>query len=316
MSESSRATTLKLFVVVAAWAATFRILVSYGARLLPLGLARELSLQGFLAGVNLLTAAFGCTLAFLLLDEPRPLLGLTAARPGAIVRAGLWALPVFVLTSYVAVGLALPTLLEEIRARGVDVVREASGEFGRQLLGAPALLTLVWGALIAPISEELFFRGAFYGLIENLLAPKTPDAIQSSERLPEGVLETGGIFGVARALRRYFLSGGLATLVSALVFAWLHADMPGGMGIVRVTSALGLGLAAGIARHAGRSVFPALVLHVLFNLASIATARRWVVSGAFPTKLMVPTLLTLLAALCLLVLGALFWLGRRRRTAG
>ena len=157
MAERSAWTTVRLLVVVVAWAATFRILVSHGARLLPLELARELSLQAFLAGVNLLAAAFGCTLAFLLLERPRPLLGLTKAPPSALLRAALWALPVFVITSYVAVAIALPTLLEEIRESGVQLVREASGEFGRQLIAAPVLLTLAWGALIAPISEELFF---------------------------------------------------------------------------------------------------------------------------------------------------------------
>ena len=121
---------------------------------------------------------------------------------------------------------------------------------------------------------------------------------------------------MARALRRYFSTGGVATLLSAVAFAWVHADMPGGMGMVRAITAFGLGLGAGIARHASGSLVAALVLHVVFNLASIATARRWVVSAVFPTKLMVPTLLTMLAGACLLALGTLFYLGRRRRRAG
>jgi hypothetical protein len=87
--------------------------------------------------------------------------------------------------------------------------------------------------------------------------------------------------------------------------------MPGGMGIVRVISAGGLGLACGVVRQATGSTLAAIALHCVFNVLSLATARRWVVSSTFPTRLMVPSLLSLLAVLGLALLAAFVVVSRR-----
>jgi membrane protease YdiL (CAAX protease family) len=101
--------------------------------------------------------------------------------------------------------------------------------------------------------------------------------------------------------------------VSALAFGWMHADMPGGLGIVRLVSALGLGLACGVARHHGRSIAVPIVLHALYNALSLATTRRWVTSEAFPMKLGVPTLLSLIGAAALLFALGILIVRRLRR---
>jgi len=114
--------------------------------------------------------------------------------------------------------------------------------------------------------------------------------------------------------RDFLLHGGIATLLTAIVFAAMHADTPGGMGIVRVGSAFGLGLAAGLARQAAGSLWAPLALHVGFNTLSLAASRRWVVTEAFPTKLGIPTLLMVVGATCLFVaLGLRLALRRAQR---
>jgi hypothetical protein len=85
------------------------------------------------------------------------------------------------------------------------------------------------------------------------------------------------------------------------------------MGIVRVVSAAGLGLACGVARQATGSTLAAIVLHCVFNVLSLATARRWVVTETFPTRLMVPTLLSLFAVVCLVLLAVIVVVSRRQK---
>jgi hypothetical protein len=56
----------------------------------------------------------------------------------------------------------------------------------------------------------------------------------------------------------------------------------------------------------------AIVLHCVFNVLSLATARRWVVTSTFPTRLMVPSLLSLLAVVSLVLLALIVVFSRRR----
>jgi membrane protease YdiL (CAAX protease family) len=287
------------------------LLANHGVRLLPIDLARALSLQSYLSAVNVVTTVFGLTLSALLLEKPWQRLGLTLPRPGPIVAIVLSTPAVYVATSYAAVAIALPTLLSELRSQGVEAVRQSTGEFGNQVRESPAALALLWGALIAPVAEELWFRGALWELFAAPRFWQTP-AAAAPAALPEGVVTPSPLLELVARVGSWLRQGGIATLLSAAVFTAFHADMPGGMGIVRVVSAAGLGLACGVARQATGSTLAAIALHCMFNLLSLATARRWVVTSTFPTRLMVPSLLSLLAVLSLALLVVTVLVSRRR----
>ena len=91
--------------------------------------------------------------------------------------------------------------------------------------------------------------------------------------------------------------------------------MPGGLGIVRFVSALGLGLACGLARQRSGSVVPPILVHVGFNALSLATARRLVVSETFPMKSGVPTLVAAIGAVALWAVVLRYLLSRRGAAA-
>jgi membrane protease YdiL (CAAX protease family) len=182
------------------------------------------------------------------------------------------------------------------------------------LVHTPAWLTLLWGALISPVAEELLFRGALWSLV-NRLMPRAPQlAAPTSLTLPEGVLQTSWLEKAARGLWEHLRSGGVATIVTAATFAYLHTDTPGGLGIVRTISALGLGLCTGLLRHKTGGLAAPLLLHIIFNTASVATARRWVVTDTLPLKYGVPTLLVLLGGVSLLI-AVVVAIATRRRNA-
>jgi membrane protease YdiL (CAAX protease family) len=88
--------------------------------------------------------------------------------------------------------------------------------------------------------------------------------------------------------------------------------MPGGLGIVRFVSALGLGFACGLARQYSGSIAAAVVLHVLYNTLSLASVRRWIVTDTFPVKNGAPTLVTIVGAVGVVVAVLLL---RSRRAA-
>ncbi len=310
-------------VVAVLWVMAFRLLSEHAVRLVPLSLAKSLSLQGYLTGVQLLTLAIGLGLSFALLPGARVALGLERmpARTGAVI---LLAAPaIYVAASYVAIYVALPTLLAELAARGRAAVQADSGEFGRQLASSGLGLAIVWGVVVSPLAEEAMFRGAFWSAAQRVvdfarehLAPPAPGP--TSGALPEGVLEPSAFLSFARRSAGFFLNGGVATLASAVVFAGMHADMPGGLGIVRWVSALGLGLATGVARQLGGSLLAPLLLHMVFNACALATTRRWLVTPSFGQKLGVPILLSVIAAGCALsaVALALALRARRARSSG
>ena len=101
-------------------------------------------------------------------------------------------------------------------------------------------------------------------------------------------------------------------MLSTLVFASVHADLRGGQGLIRLVAASCLGLACGSARQATGSLAACIVLHVVFNFLTLTSARRWVVFEAFPKFFMVPTLLSLIGAVGVLMALVVWWLGRRR----
>jgi hypothetical protein len=73
-----------------------------------------------------------------------------------------------------------------------------------------------------------------------------------------------------------------------------------------------LGLACGFARQATRTVTASILLHALFNLISIASVRRWIVTESFPTKYSTPTLVSVLGVLGLLAAVGWHWARRQR----
>jgi membrane protease YdiL (CAAX protease family) len=215
-----------------------------------------------------------------------------------------------VAASYLAIAIALPTLLDELARGGRELAQKSSGDFGKSITRSPVLLALLWAAIVSPLSEELLFRGAAWSAVQRLVDRLSPsrrgrDPVSLALPLSEGI-----VLRALRAAGGWLLAGGIATLVTSTIFTWLHADMAGGLGIVRVVSAGALALACGVARHHAGSVLAPVVLHMAYNTLSLATARRWVVSDTFPIKLGVPTLLTSVGAAALLI--AVAWLLVRR----
>ena len=300
-------------VAAVLWLVIFRLLAKYGVYLLPTAVANQLTLQSYLAGVAVISTAVGLVLCVLLIQEPLPALGLSMPSARALGLSVSLAIPVFVIVSAVAIAIALPTLLDELRRGGRQLAQQSTGEFGRSLVRSPAWLTLLWGALISPVAEELLFRGALWSFINRLIPTRKPDTPPASTALPEGVVETGVVLKAARALSNHLRTGGIATLVTAGIFAALHADMSGGLGIVRTVSTLGLALCAGLFRHMSGGIWAPLLLHIIFNTASIATARRWVVTASLPIKFGIPTLLLIVGGVSLVV-AIVFAIASRSRT--
>ncbi|HEX7672432.1 MAG TPA: CPBP family intramembrane glutamic endopeptidase, partial [Polyangiaceae bacterium] len=195
--------------------------------------------------------------------------------------------------------IARPTLLEELVRGGQALVQQSTGRFGRELTQSPAALALLWGAVLSPVSEELFFRGAVWTLARNVVAPMagSPESRVPGASLPVEFFHESIVLRAVRAASSWLLrGGGAATLFVAALFGVVHHDMPGGLGIVRFVSALGLGLVCGLARQYAGSVVAAIVVHVSWNALSIAAVRRWIVSDTFPMKYGAPTLVMVVAA--------------------
>lgn len=308
VSQGTWSRALRLLFVSSAWGFVLWMLSHFGARLLPLELARRLSLQTYLTIVQILSTGFGLLLMLLLVPGPAEALGLE--KPRAVVIAGIVLVTpaIFVIASYVAIVVSLPLLLEELRAGGAAAAQRNTGEFGAQLTHAPALLTLFWGALVSPICEELLFRGALWSAFRELIGAFSEPRETASA---EAWLRVGPI----ERTKSWLLSGGISTLLATLVFGALHADMTGGLGRVRFVSALGLGLACGLARQHARSLAASIALHLVFNVFSIATARHWLQTETFPMRLGVPTLASLIAGLGIVLFGLLLVLRQHWKSA-
>jgi membrane protease YdiL (CAAX protease family) len=275
---------LRLLLITLAWLALARALALYGAPYLPRALAAALTLQSWLSIVLVVSTAAGLALAFKLLARPRADLGLERQRPADVAAATLAAPAVVVTSAWLGFQLALPTLLAEIAQGGRDAAQRNTGEFGRAIVQTHVLTTLLWAVVLTPIAEELLFRGALWS-------------------------------AVARPFRGSAAAAAGATVVTGAIFAWLHHDQPGGAGIVRVTQAACLGLALGFVRHATGGIAAGIGLHALFNLMTIAKARRWFESPGWPPPLPIATLYWQIAA-ATTPLVLLYVLHRQSRLAG
>ncbi|HQP38582.1 MAG TPA: CPBP family intramembrane metalloprotease [Polyangiaceae bacterium] len=308
--RASRDTTwLRLLTIAIAWLALQQVLARYGAYLVPLSVARHLTLQTFLMIVQVVVTAAGLGLAAIVLRSLRRDMGIGLPSRWQASTILLSTPMLFVLASYVAIGIALPTLMEEIARGGAAVSQQNAGEFGRALKKDPVVLTVVWGVVFAPFAEELLFRGALWSAVASLTRRFERPREQKRDSL-ETFLEESAVQRAARAVWRWALQGGIATLFAAAVFGWMHADMKGGVGIVRVVSTTCLGLACGAARHVTGSVLAAVLVHFVFNLLSIGQTRRWWAVAGFSSLYGVSTLIMLVASLLAIAL-LVVWIARR-----
>lgn len=304
--------------VAGVWILAFRMLADHGVRLLPLALARQLTLQNYLTIVQVVTAAFGLGVSFLLLTEPRDALGLTATSARKLGITLLFAPLVFAMVVRRAFLAAKPTLLQELAERGREAVQKSTGQFGQELVSSGVAGAMVWGVIVSPIAEELLFRGVLYSLAQRAIfgltkrgEPSETAPPASTDLSPEMLQKSFG-FEVVKGFARFVREGLGPIVFTTGVFTFMHMDTPGGMGIARWVSALGLGLATGVARYATGSVFGPIVLHMAFNFYSIAATRRWIITESFPMKDGAPTLLFFVGGVSAVL--AVIWaiLGRRR----
>jgi membrane protease YdiL (CAAX protease family) len=245
------------------------------------------------------TLACGLAASFALFDDAWAALGVRGARARSALVAALAAPAVWVAAFGVALAIALPTLLAELRRGGAAVAQQDLGAFGRAVREGDVWLTLAWTVGFAPVTEELLFRGVVWSAFRAITAPRAPvaptptpaDAPPASApaSLPAELIEDGLVVRAARAAWAWLRDGGLATLGSAAVFGAMHLGVPGGAGIVRVVSAVCLGLACGVARHASGSLAAPIALHFTYNLVSVAHARGWLVTAARPKIYGVPS---------------------------
>jgi membrane protease YdiL (CAAX protease family) len=307
-------------VAIAIWVGLFLGLVPLGNRLVPNEVKAKVSLQIFLLGCQVITLVVGLGAALLLLRERRAGLGFQRIPAWSQALSTVASVPfVFVASSYVAIQIALPTLMEELRTRGAGASQQNAGEFGRALTQAPLFATIVWGAVLGALGEELFFRGLLWSTLTDLTrrilparaaAEAPPQSLGShayrepspASRQDDPPRPTLG----QRALSVLF-SGGIATLVSAALFGWMHNDLPGGVGIVRVVSTTCLGLASGFVRHLTGGVLACIALHAAYNTLVIGGGRKWFSSQEKPVLEGIPNALVLAAVLGLGSIGVILF---------
>jgi membrane protease YdiL (CAAX protease family) len=308
----------RVLAVAAAWTVLGRLLGDHGWRVMPRALLGQLTLESYLTLTGIVAAVVGSGLGWLWLEHPREDLGWRPARCSHIGGAALLAPTAYVLAVAVAVSLALPLLRSEILARGVEQVQKDTGQFGRELRAGSVGILLLWGVLVSPVVEELLFRGPVWSAIDRLVRIVTAtnaDALRDTDGLPASMLSRSFLLESGRALGRWLGTGGVATLVSAGVFAALHAGMPGALGFIRVATAAGLGLACGQARHHSGSVWTPIAMHVVFNALAVGTSRRWFMVEGWPSFRGVPPAVILGASGCLFVFIVVGLAGRPKLSA-
>lgn len=273
----------KLLALTALWLALGRVLPEVLYRVLPEFALRALSLPSYSMICQILTTGLGLGATQLAFDRPTETLGLVRATAWQPVLALLLAPVVFVLGSIIALEIAEPYLLAELATEGAGASRRNAGAFGQAVTGAPLFVTLVWGAVLAAIAEELAFRGALFRTVE-----RTSLALLVRDE-------------AANAVYARWIAGLFAVVVSAAVFGAMHADMKGSVGIVRVAAATFLGLACGSARLATKSVLVPMALHFGYNSISLGLARGVFRGDSDPLLSAVPNRLLALAAIGVLL---------------
>lgn len=275
--------TLKLAAVAIVWLAAARYLETIGNAAVPDRLKAKIPLTVFLMACQVTAAAAGVGLSFALLRAPRADLALVKPSPKGVALAALSAPLVYVVASYTAIQIALPMLLAEIAARGAGSVRRSAGSFGRALEQGSLPLTLIWGVVLAAVTEELLFRGALFSFVERLAGrPRETDS-------------KGGAL----------LRAAAPVIVSAAVFGLMHGGFSGALGVVRMVSTTGLGLACGLARSWTKAVVAPITIHLLYNGITLAQARGVFHSDKRPLLEPVPDAALGLAVACAIIAGAI-----------
>jgi membrane protease YdiL (CAAX protease family) len=275
----------KMLAIAVAWLALGHYASLYLWHLLPQPLLDSLTLPVYSMICQVLTAAAGLGVSWAVLGRPRDVLGASAPSPWGGAMTLLAAPLVFVLASWVALKIAEPYLLEELATQGAGASRRNAGAFGKAVTQAPLVVTLIWGALLAAVTEELMFRGALFGAVD----------------------------AAAKKLGR--ASGPIAVVVAALAFGAMHADMKGSVGIVRVVSTTCLGLACGTARWLTGTVIASMLLHFTYNTISLGIGRGWFRGTSEPIVSVVPNTLLAIAIAGVMVAAAIaVWRREAART--
>lgn len=314
-TELDRREIVRRAIAIATWLALMFGFGPLATLVTPAETRAKVPYQTFLMASQIAVLVLGLGATLLIVRRRRATLGMHRPAIGDVVGTLAAAPTAFVVSSYIALQIALPTLLEELRTRGARASAQNAGAFGQAVTQAPLLLVLLWGALLAALGEELFFRGLLWTTITDLtrrLGP-TPSAPPSTS--PEGApgeppagppsrpVPPPGLRDRALAI---LLHGGIATLLCAALFGYMHKDLPGGVGIVRFWSTTCLGVASGVVRQATGSVIACVLLHTLYNTIVIGNGKRWFSSPGEETVLEgVPNTLVLLAVLGLVTLGVI-----------
>lgn len=304
-----------LLGVAIAWIALAQGLGLALVKVLPAGLIRALGLHGYYSVVLVITTALGLLAVRFSVQDTRAAVWGRSPAVWALLGGLLIAPMVMAISTYLGFKLALPTLIEELQRGGAAEANKNTGSYGKALVASPLPVTLLWGIVLAPVAEELLFRGALWTAIARVTSPKEKDQ-EAPASLDAAFIEESPVVAAGRHGVRWLRSGGIATLVTAAVFAGMHADQSGGAGIVRVVQTACLGIALGLVRHHSGGIAAPILLHASFNLMSLARLRKWIAPEFWPTPLPVPVLYWQLAAagaLGLLVV-VVVWRVTRRTT--
>jgi len=274
------AEAFKLVGIAALWLLMGRVLPDLLWRALPDLILDSLSLPAYSMLCQVATTFVGLGATRLAFARPGEAIGANKPSGWQLALAAVVAPAMFVVASFVAIKIAEPYLVAELAREGPGASRRNAGAFGRAVTEAPLLVTLVWGAVLAAIAEELAFRGALFGAIE-----KSVLALLARNEAPSG------------RSRAKVLSGILAVVLTAAAFGAMHADMKGSVAIVRVASATCLGLACGSARFVTGTVFVPMMLHFGYNSVSLGLGRGLFRGDSDPLLSVVPNRLLALAAL-------------------
>ncbi len=288
---------LRELLVALLWLGIMKGALDHVAFWLPPAFAHRLTVDGYVILVQIPVTALGWLLAFVMVPRQARLLPLAPVQPKVLLRLLALAPTVFVLGLALGMLIALPTLLAEIAARGTQSARQDLGGLGNALLVSPLWETLLWGVVVSPIAEELLFRGALWSALQSLLAPREVASPSGQEPSDEEMLASVVQPSVVERGLRWLRAGTGATLISTAIFALMHNDTPGGVGIIRVVSAACFGLAAGSVRQVTGSLLATLFLHVIYNVISVGHTRGWWITASLPSHFGIPMAMLLVSLL-------------------
>lgn len=335
IQKAERVEIVKLVAVTVVWFLMTLYLAPLGDRFVPDAWKAKISLQTFRMVCQFVTLSVGVALSFVALNRPRQRIGLVAPKPAHLAASALLAPAAFVASTYIALQIALPTLLAELATHGPGASQRNAGEFGRTVTQAPLLVVLLWGALLGAVGEEMLFRGALWSALRdvtklvmggarpaeaqvNVDVPGSPsDALSTDAPIsePPPFVQKSPL----AALSRDMIPGSVATIGTAILFGQMHADMPGGVGVVRVASTTILGLVCGLGRQTTGTIAVPILLHIVNNTLTIGTSRKWFAAPGEPILEGLPNRLVLAAAIGILAAAiavvAVVVLRRRRASA-